>query len=82
VRIENVAIVIPKATENKNHSHGFENVVFVGYDWDLIDVNLLSEEDKKDLAAYERQCRSLGTHVTECPLIESEGHFRPDKKPL
>lgn len=69
VRIENVAIVIPKTTENNTHSHGFENVVFVGYDWDLIDVSLLSEDDKKDLAAYERKCLSLGTHVTKCPLI-------------
>lgn len=69
VRIENVAIVRPTDSENKSFTHGFENVVFVGYDWDLIDLNLLSDEDKKDLAAYERKCQSLGTNVTTCPLL-------------
>lgn len=69
VRIENVAIVQPEADSNSSQTHGLENVVFVGYDWDLIDVNLLSDEDKNDLAAYERKCQALGTQVTVCPLV-------------
>jgi Xaa-Pro aminopeptidase len=69
VRIENVAIVAANAEQEQQHTHGFENVVFVGYDWDLIDLGMLSEDDKKDLAAYERKCRSLGTGVTDCPLL-------------
>jgi Xaa-Pro aminopeptidase len=68
VRIENVAIVVPADTTT-GHSHGFENVVFVGYDWDLIDLKLLSDDDKKDLTAYERKCAALGTQVTDCPLL-------------
>lgn len=70
VRIENVAIVVPRepTQENKN-THTFENVVFVGYDWDLIDLSLLNEQDKAELAAYERRCLALGTQVTHCPLV-------------
>lgn len=69
VRIENVAIVVPREqTPTDSHTHTFENVVFVGYDWDLIDVQLLSEADKTDLIAYEKKCQSLGTAVTDCPL--------------
>ncbi|MBM3380995.1 MAG: M24 family metallopeptidase [Betaproteobacteria bacterium] len=70
VRIENVALVVPREpTPDNPHTHTFENVVWVGYDWDLIDVNLLSEADKHDLTAYERKCQSLGTAVTDCPLL-------------
>ncbi|MEY2988906.1 MAG: hypothetical protein RJB13_2427, partial [Pseudomonadota bacterium] len=70
VRIENVAIVVPReATTENNNSHTFENVVFVGYDWDLIDLNLLDDQDKSDLAEYERKCLALGTQVTHCPLV-------------
>lgn len=70
VRIENVAIVVPHAgSQLKTDSHTFENVVYVGYDWDLIDLALLSAEDKNDLIAYERKCQSLGTAVTDCPLV-------------
>ncbi|MEN9824673.1 MAG: hypothetical protein RI953_418 [Pseudomonadota bacterium] len=69
VRIENVAIVTRSESPDAQASHCFENVVFVGYDWDLIDLELLSDKDKRDLAAYERKCKSLGTNVTECPLV-------------
>lgn len=70
VRIENVAIVVPREpTQEDAHTHTFENVVFVGYDWDLIDLSLLDEHDRADLAAYERKCQSLGTQVTHCPLV-------------
>jgi Xaa-Pro aminopeptidase len=70
VRIENVAIVVPRdATADDNNSHAFENIVYVGYDWDLIDLNLLNDADKRDLAAYERKCKTLGTAVTDCPLV-------------
>jgi Xaa-Pro aminopeptidase len=70
VRIENVAVVVPReATPENPHTHTFENVVWVGYDWDLIDLGLLDEADKRDLVAYERKCQSLGTAVTDCPLL-------------
>ena len=45
-----------------------ENVVFVGYDWDLIDVSRLSDAEKKYLKEYEEKCRELGTTLTPCPL--------------
>ncbi|MEY3902896.1 MAG: hypothetical protein RL189_2202 [Pseudomonadota bacterium] len=69
VRIENVAIVAANSEQEQQSTHGFENVVFVGYDWDLIDLKMLSDDDKKELAAYERKCKSLGTSVTDCPLL-------------
>jgi Xaa-Pro aminopeptidase len=73
VRIENVAIIVPRGQSDspRTDTHGFENVVFVGYDWDLIDLDLLDEDDKSDLAAYERKCQTLGTQVTDCPLLTS-----------
>lgn len=70
VRIENVAIVVPReCTAENTDTHTFENVVFVGYDWDLIDLSMLEDQDKADLAAYERKCQALGTQVTDCPLV-------------
>jgi Xaa-Pro aminopeptidase len=70
VRIENVAIVVPREpTQEDKNTHTFENVVFVGYDWDLIDINLLDEQDKADLSEYEKKCLALGTQVTHCPLV-------------
>ena len=70
VRIENVAIVVPREpTQEDKNTHTFENVVFVGYDWDLIDINLLDEHDKADLSEYEKKCLALGTQVTHCPLV-------------
>lgn len=67
VRIENVVRVEPR-----NASlgiYGFENLTFVGFDWDLIDLSLLTHEERTWLAAYERTCASLGTQVTPCPLL-------------
>lgn len=64
VRVENVALLQP---EGDGHYH-YENVVFVGYDWDLIDVSMLDEAEKNHLRAYEARCRELGTQLTECPL--------------
>jgi Xaa-Pro aminopeptidase len=64
VRVENVALLHP---EGQGH-YRYENVVFVGYDWDLIDVSMLDESEKSYLRAYEARCRELGTQLTECPL--------------
>lgn len=74
VRIENVAIVVPRGSSptDTTHTHTFENIVFVGYDWDLIDLSLLSDEDKADLVVYERACQALGTQVTDCPLVSPQ----------
>jgi Xaa-Pro aminopeptidase len=63
VRIENIALLIP---EGENYA--YENVVFVGYDWDLIDVSRLTTEEKSYLKAYELECKKMGTQLTECPL--------------
>jgi Xaa-Pro aminopeptidase len=63
VRIENVVFLHPQGGDYK-----YENVVFVGYDWDLIDVSKLTPAEKKYLKSYEAECRKLGTHLTECPL--------------
>ncbi len=65
VRIENVAIVCEDETKKEQF---FENIVFVGYDWDLIDINILNSEEKLYLKDYEKTCEKLGTQVTHCPL--------------
>lgn len=67
VRLENVVIVRPQP--EAQDLRYFENVVFVGYDWDLIDLALLSEEEKRYLADYERECQARGNAVTPCPLL-------------
>ncbi|MCA2959725.1 MAG: M24 family metallopeptidase [Silvanigrellales bacterium] len=66
VRIENVVRVEPR--DAALGIYGFENFMFVGFDWDLIDVSLLDDGERAWLASYERRCASLGTHVTSCPL--------------
>ena len=64
VRVENVALLIP---EGSSH-YRYENVAFVGYDWDLIDLDKLTNEEKVYLKAYEAKCRELGTELVSCPL--------------
>lgn len=64
VRVENVALLIPEGAVR----YRYENVVFVGYDWDLIEVSALNDEERAYLKAYESKCRELGTALTECPL--------------
>ena len=64
VRVENVALLIPEGSSR----YRYENVVFVGYDWDLIDLSRLSDAEKKYLKEYEEKCRELGTTLTPCPL--------------
>lgn len=64
VRIENVVFLIP---ENETH-YRFENIVWVGYDWDLIDVSKLTDAEKAYLKSYEAKCRELNTNLMECPL--------------
>ena len=63
VRVENIALLIPQGDD-----YDYENVVFVGYDWDLIDLNKLTGDEKNYLKVYEGQCRKLGTQLMECPL--------------
>lgn len=64
VRIENIALLQPEGPNRLR----YENVVFVGYDWDLIDLAELTEEEKTYLKDYENQCQLLGTELMECPL--------------
>jgi len=64
VRVENVALLQP---EGSTH-YRYENVVFVGYDWDLIDLTKLTPDEKDYLKSYEKKCQELGTHLTSCPL--------------
>ena len=63
VRVENIALLIPEGDD-----YAYENVVFVGYDWDLIDLSKLTTDEKSYLKDYEAQCRKMGTQLMECPL--------------
>ncbi|MBS1958620.1 MAG: M24 family metallopeptidase [Bdellovibrionales bacterium] len=63
VRVENVALLQPHGK-----TYEYENVVFVGYDWDLVDIAKLTPDEKKYLKSYEDQCGKLGTQLTACPL--------------
>lgn len=67
VRIENIVIVHRHARDPGKVE--FENMVTVGYDWDLIDLDLLTEHERAYLMNYERTCREWGTTVSECPLL-------------
>jgi Xaa-Pro aminopeptidase len=66
VRLENVVFV--KKDEQKQGHFSFENIMWVGFDWDLIDVSKLVDAEKEWLKMYESQCGTLGTTVTACPL--------------
>ncbi|RQS64214.1 M24 family metallopeptidase [Burkholderia sp. Bp8963] len=67
VRIENIVIIHPN--EHEPDTMTFENLVAVGYDWDLIDLDLLSDDERDYLRDYERLCAERGTQVTACPLL-------------
>ncbi|MFP3335582.1 M24 family metallopeptidase C-terminal domain-containing protein, partial [Pseudomonas sp. SIMBA_064] len=61
--------VIVRADDDASDTVSFENIVTVGYDWDLIDVELLDEDERTYLRDYERLCVERGTQVTACPLL-------------
>lgn len=67
VRVENVVVV--KRDEFHPENFHFENLSFVGYDWDLIDLDRLTEDEKDYLKGYEHKCQELGTEITRCPLL-------------
>ncbi|WP_206956361.1 M24 family metallopeptidase [Trinickia acidisoli] len=67
VRIENIVVIHPD--ENERGTVEFENLVTVGYDWDLIDLEMLDEAERSYLRDYERLCAELGNSVTACPLL-------------
>ncbi|CAJ3003429.1 M24 family metallopeptidase [Burkholderia pseudomallei] len=67
VRIENIVVIHP--SEREPGMMEFENLVTVGYDWDLIDVDLLTDDERTYLRDYERLCVERGTQVTDCPLL-------------
>ncbi|MBR7960659.1 M24 family metallopeptidase [Burkholderia vietnamiensis] len=67
VRIENIVIV--RSDDEASDAVRFENLVTVGYDWDLIDVDLLDDDERAYLRDYERLCVERGTQVTACPLL-------------
>ena len=67
VRIENVVVIHPSSRERGKVE--FENLVTVGYDWDLIDIDMLDEDERAYLREYEQRCAELGNSVTACPLL-------------
>ena len=58
VRLENVATV-ERHPVHKSMLH-FKNMVYVGFDHDLIDTKMLSEEEVKWLEEYEQECKLRG----------------------
>jgi Xaa-Pro aminopeptidase len=58
VRLENVAVV-ERHSEHKNMLR-FRNMVYIGFDHDLINVDMLSEQEKTWLEEYEKECASRG----------------------
>ncbi|MDN7676586.1 M24 family metallopeptidase [Burkholderia oklahomensis] len=67
VRIENIVVIHP--SEQEPDKMAFENLVTVGYDWDLIDLDLLTDDERAYLRDYEQSCVERGTNVTHCPLL-------------
>ncbi|MBY0412512.1 MAG: M24 family metallopeptidase, partial [Bdellovibrionales bacterium] len=58
VRLENVAVV-ERHHEHKNMLR-FRTMVYVGFDHDLIDFDMLSEEEQTWLDEYEKECARRG----------------------
>ena len=55
VRIENVVVV--KRNSEKDDDYYFENLVWVDYDWSLIDSQYFDEDEMGYLRNYQQQCR-------------------------
>ena len=58
VRLENVASIV-RHPEHKSMLR-FNNMVYVGFDHDLIDFDSLSEQEKSWLDEYEKECAKRG----------------------
>ncbi len=58
VRLENV-VVVERHPKISGMLH-FRSLVYIGFDHDLIDENRLTEEEKKWLEEYERECQKRG----------------------
>ena len=61
VRLENIYRV-EKHPTHKNMLH-FVGFVFIGFDPALVDMNLLTDEEKSQLLAYETECLRRGTSL-------------------
>ncbi len=58
VRLENVAVV-ERHPQHKNMLH-FRTMVYIGFDHDMIDFDMLSEEEQQWLEEYEQECAKRG----------------------
>ena len=58
VRLENVASIV-RHSEHKSMLR-FNNMVYVGFDHDLIDFDKLSEQEQAWLDEYEKECAKRG----------------------
>ena len=67
VRIENIVII--RQDDAQPDTVTFENIVTVGYDWDLIDLDLLDDDERAYLRDYERLCVERGTQVTASAAV-------------
>jgi len=66
VRLENVVV----ARDDGDGMVAFDNLVQVGYDWELVDPAMLDDTERAWLRDYELACRARGTEVTPCPLLD------------
>ncbi|RDU98702.1 M24 family metallopeptidase [Trinickia dinghuensis] len=80
VRIENIVVIHPSASDQGKVE--FENLVAVGYDWDLIDIDMLDDDERRYLREYEQLCAELGNSVTACPLLQSGSPVAHSHSPL
>ena len=55
VRLENVVVI--EKNSRINGMNSFRPLVYIGFDHDLIDENILSDEEKNWLEEYERECQ-------------------------
>jgi Xaa-Pro aminopeptidase len=58
VRLENVAVV-ERHPEHKSMLH-FRTMVYIGFDHEMIDFDMLSEEEEQWLEGYEQECAKRG----------------------
>lgn len=62
VRLENIVLV--EKHPEFNGMVRFKNMVFVGFDWSLIEESMLNEDEKDYLIKYEEECRLRGTNIS------------------
>ncbi len=62
VRLENIVTVVPSRYEGMFE---FQPLVYIGYDWSLINLKMLDSHELEYLNLYEQKCKERGTRFDD-----------------